>query len=423
MSSPLQSRAEAAMPGGVNSPVRAFRSVGGDPIYARRAKGAWLETDDGRKLVDFCMSFGPLILGHAHPTIVEAISKAAADGTSFAVTTEPEIELAELIRSAIPSMQRVRLVSSGTEACMTAIRLARGFTGRSRVLKFSGCYHGHADCMLVKAGSGVAGIASASSAGVPEGCAANTLVARFNNREDVDAAIAEYGSDLAAIIVEPLPANVGLMLPDAGFLEFLRERTKSIGALLVFDEVISGFRLTFGGYQNLCGITPDLTTLGKIIGGGLPVGAIGGRTDIMERLAPLGDVYQAGTLSGNPVSVAGGLAVLRFLRENNPYPALARTTADFVSTLQKHARAAGVTVTIPTIGSIFSIFFTDTAPRNFDDVLATKKDSYIRLFRLLLDRGMYMPPSPFEVSFISIAHDEAALEHAESAWKDSIRQV
>ncbi len=423
MSSPLQSRAEAAMPGGVNSPVRAFRSVGGDPIYARRAKGAWLETDDGRKLVDFCMSFGPLILGHAHPTIVEAISKAAADGTSFAVTTEPEIELAELIRSAIPSMQRVRLVSSGTEACMTAIRLARGFTGRSRVLKFSGCYHGHADCMLVKAGSGVAGIASASSAGVPEGCAANTLVARFNNREDVDAAIAEYGSDLAAIIVEPLPANVGLMLPDAGFLEFLRERTKSIGALLVFDEVISGFRLTFGGYQNLCGITPDLTTLGKIIGGGLPVGAIGGRTDIMERLAPLGDVYQAGTLSGNPVSVAGGLAVLRFLRENNPYPALARTTADFVSTLQKHARAAGVTVTIPTIGSIFSLFFTNTAPRNFDDVLATKKDSYIRLFRLLLDRGMYMPPSPFEVSFISIAHDEAALEHAESAWKDSIRQV
>ena len=423
MSSPLQSRAEAAMPGGVNSPVRAFRSVGGDPIYARRAKGAWLETDDGRKLVDFCMSFGPLILGHAHPTIVEAISKAAADGTSFAVTTEPEIELAELIRSAIPSMQRVRLVSSGTEACMTAIRLARGFTGRSRVLKFSGCYHGHADCMLVKAGSGVAGIASASSAGVPEGCAANTLVARFNNREDVDAAIAEYGSDLAAIIVEPLPANVGLMLPDAGFLEFLRERTKSIGALLVFDEVISGFRLTFGGYQNLCGITPDLTTLGKIIGGGLPVGAIGGRTDIMERLAPLGDVYQAGTLSGNPVSVAGGLAVLRFLRENNPYPALARTTADFVSTLQKHARAAGVTVTIPTIGSIFSIFFTDTAPRNFDDVLATKKDSYIRLFRLLLDRGMYMPPSPFEVSFLSIAHDEAALKHAESAWKDSIRQV
>ena len=423
MSSPLQSRAEAAMPGGVNSPVRAFRSVGGDPIYARRAKGAWLETDDGRKLVDFCMSFGPLILGHAHPTIVEAISKAAADGTSFAVTTEPEIELAELIRSAIPSMQRVRLVSSGTEACMTAIRLARGFTGRSRVLKFSGCYHGHADCMLVKAGSGVAGIASASSAGVPEGCAANTLVARFNNREDVDAAIAEYGSDLAAIIVEPLPANVGLMLPDAGFLEFLRERTKSIGALLVFDEVISGFRLTFGGYQNLCGITPDLTTLGKIIGGGLPVGAIGGRTDIMERLAPLGDVYQAGTLSGNPVSVAGGLAVLRFLRENNPYPALARTTADFVSTLQKHARAAGVTVTIPTIGSIFSLFFTNTAPRNFDDVLATKKDSYIRLFRLLLDRGMYMPPSPFEVSFLSIAHDEAALKHAESAWKDSIRQV
>ncbi|MCB1101686.1 MAG: glutamate-1-semialdehyde 2,1-aminomutase, partial [Kiritimatiellae bacterium] len=290
----LQSRAEQAMPGGVNSPVRAFRSVGGSPIYAKRARGPYLETTDGRKLIDYCMSFGPLILGHAHPSMTEAVQQAVLRGSSYAVTTEAEIEMAELLKQAIPSMERVRMMSSGTEACMTGIRVARGFTGRAKILKFSGCYHGHADCMLVKAGSGVAGIAAASSAGVPEGCTADTLVARYNHLEDVDALLAEHAADLAAIVVEPVAANAGLILPEPGFLEGLRERTSNIGALLIFDEVINGFRFTFGGYQDVVGIKPDLTCLGKVIGGGLPVGALGGRAEVMERLAPLGDVYQGG---------------------------------------------------------------------------------------------------------------------------------
>lgn len=423
MSSSLRSRAEAAMPGGVNSPVRAFRSVGGEPIFARKARGALLETSDGRMLVDFCMSFGPLILGHAHPDVVEAISRAAMAGTSFAVTTEAEIEMAELIRSAIPSIERVRLMSSGTEACMTAVRVARGFTGRSKILKFSGCYHGHSDGLLVKAGSGVAGVASASSAGVPPGVADSTLVARYNHREDVTALVNRYGPDLAAIIVEPVAANVGLIMPEPGFLEFLRAETARCGALLIFDEVISGFRFTFGGYQDLCGVKPDLTCLGKIIGGGLPVGAVGGRADVMERLAPLGDVYQAGTLSGNPVSVAAGLAQLRTLQRMMPYAVLEVQTRRVVGELAAAARAAGLAVQIPTLGSIFSMFFTDRPIRDFDDVMATAKDHYARMFHALLRGGVYLPPSPFEVSFLSTAHTGDVLERAVGTWADVLRSA
>lgn len=411
------------MPGGVNSPVRAFRSVGGEPIYARSARGAELTTTDGRTLIDYCMSFGPLILGHAHPAVVEAVQQAVMRGTSYAVTTEAEIEMAELIREAIPSMERVRLVSSGTEACMTAIRLARGFTGREKVLKFSGCYHGHADCMLVKAGSGVAGIASASSAGVPHGCAANTLVARYNHLEDVDALISEHGSDLAAIVVEPVAANVGLIMPDNGFLDGLRARADAVGALLMFDEVINGFRFTFGGYQNLCGVKPDITCLGKIIGGGMPVGAIGGRTDVMEHLAPLGDVYQAGTLSGNPVSVAAGLATLRWLKDNNPYAALERDTAYLVSAIQIAASRNSIPVTIPTLGSIFSVFFGDFAVRDFDDVMRTEKGRYIKVFHALMKHGVYMPPSPYEVSFLSVAHTEQHLRKTIAAWEVALEEL
>lgn len=411
------------MPGGVNSPVRAFRSVGGEPIYARSARRAELTTTDGRTLIDYCMSFGPLILGHAHPAVVEAVQQAVMRGTSYAVTTEAEIEMAELIREAIPSMERVRLVSSGTEACMTAIRLARGFTGREKVLKFSGCYHGHADCMLVKAGSGVAGIASASSAGVPHGCAANTLVARYNHLEDVDALISEHGSDLAAIVVEPVAANVGLIMPDNGFLDGLRARADAVGALLMFDEVINGFRFTFGGYQNLCGVKPDITCLGKIIGGGMPVGAIGGRADVMEHLAPLGDVYQAGTLSGNPVSVAAGLATLRWLKDNNPYAALERDTAYLVSAIQIAASRNSIPVTIPTLGSIFSVFFGDFAVRDFDDVMRTEKDRYIKVFHALMKHGVYMPPSPYEVSFLSVAHTEQHLRKTIAAWEVALEEL
>lgn len=411
------------MPGGVNSPVRAFRSVGGDPLYARQASGAELETTDGRKLIDYCMSFGPLILGHAHPSVVKAVQEAVALGTSYAVTTEGEIEMAELIRSAIPSMERVRLVSSGTEACMSAIRLARGFTGRDKILKFSGCYHGHADCMLVKAGSGVAGIASASSAGVPSGCAGNTLVARYNHLEDVDELLAAHGKELAAIVVEPVAANVGLLLPAGDFLEGLRTRADRVGALLVFDEVINGFRFTFGGYQNLCGVKPDLTCLGKIIGGGMPVGALGGRADIMERLAPLGDVYQAGTLSGNPVSVAAGLATLRWLRDHDPYDELERLTAYLVSAIHIAASRRGVPVTIPTLGSVFSVFFGNSPVRDFDDVMRTEKDLYVSIFHGLLRRGVYMPPSPYEVSFLSVAHTEDQVQKTAAAWEGAMEEL
>ena len=405
------------MPGGVNSPVRAFRSVGGNPIYARQALGAELETTDGRKLIDYCMSFGPLILGHTHSSVVSAVQQAVMLGTSYAVTTETEIEMAELIREAIPSMERVRLVSSGTEACMTAIRVARGFTGRDKVLKFSGCYHGHADSMLVKAGSGVAGIASASSAGVPAGCAADTLVARYNHLEDVDAILAKHGHNLASIIVEPVAANVGLIMPEKNFLSGLRERADRVGALLIFDEVINGFRFTFGGYQNICGVKPDITCLGKIIGGGMPVGAVGGRVDIMERLAPLGDVYQAGTLSGNPVSVAGGLATLRWLKAHQPYQALEVKTQGLVAALKKMASRMSIPVTIPTIGSIFSVFFGDQSVRDFDDVMKTDKDKYVKAFHVLLQNNVYMPPSPFEVSFLSIAHTDEHIVKTLKAWE------
>ncbi len=423
MGTSLKARALAAMPGGVNSPVRAFRSVGGDPIFAERAEGAFLYTVDGRKLLDFCLSFGPLILGHAHPAVVAAIAQAAARGTSYAVTTEAEIELAELLKRAVPSLERVRLVSSGTEACMTAIRVARGFTGRDRILKFSGCYHGHSDAMLVKAGSGVAGVASASSAGVPAGGAQDTLVARYNHREDVEALVREHGPQLAAIIVEPVAANVGLILPDPGFLAFLREQATRCGALLIFDEVISGFRFCFGGYQNLCGVTPDLTCLGKAIGGGMPVGAVGGRAEVMERLAPLGDVYQAGTLSGNPVSVAAGLANLRTLEKLNPFAELEHRTQRLVRALKTAAHEAGLPVQTPQLGSIFSIFFADHAIRDFDDVMATNKDLYIKMFHALLKDGVYLPPSAFEVSFLSIAHTDALIDQALVAWKRALAQL
>ncbi|MCB1070192.1 MAG: glutamate-1-semialdehyde 2,1-aminomutase [Kiritimatiellae bacterium] len=419
----LQSRAEQAMPGGVNSPVRAFRSVGGSPIYAKRARGPYLETTDGRKLIDYCMSFGPLILGHAHPSMTEAVQQAVLRGSSYAVTTEAEIEMAELLKQAIPSMERVRMMSSGTEACMTGIRVARGFTGRAKILKFSGCYHGHADCMLVKAGSGVAGIAAASSAGVPEGCTADTLVARYNHLEDVDALLAEHAADLAAIVVEPVAANAGLILPEPGFLQGLRERTSNIGALLIFDEVINGFRFTFGGYQDVVGIKPDLTCLGKVIGGGLPVGALGGRAEVMERLAPLGDVYQGGTLSGNPVSVAAGLAGLRWLQTNQPYPELESNTRYLVEGIRALAERHGVSLQVPTLGSLFAVFFTASPIRDFDDVLASQTDRFAPLFHQLLARGIYLPPSAFEVGFLSIAHTRDLLDTTLTAWDQALQAL
>ena len=423
MSILLKHRAEAVMPGGVNSPVRAFKSVGGNPIFAMRGAGSMLESTDGRLLIDFCMSFGPSILGHAYTEIIEAVSLAVSNGATFAVTTQSEIELAETIKAAIPSMERVRLVSSGTEAVMSAVRLARGFTGRNKILKFTGCYHGHADAMLVQAGSGVAGISTASSAGIPASVAADTLVARYNSQDDVIGVFKQHAKDLAAIIVEPVAANVGLMLPDPGFLDFLRQITNSAKSLLIFDEVITGFRLGYGGYQNICKVTPDLTTLGKVIGGGLPIGALGGRAEIMERLAPIGDVYQAGTLSGNPVSVAAGLAQLRALQSTNPYPVMEQRTQALVQLIKQAANENRIPLQVPQIGSIFSVFFTDKPVKSFDDVMATKKELYVKLFHELLKRGVYVPPSPFEVCFLSAAHDEGILRRAGMAWFEAIKEL
>lgn len=416
----LAERARATMPGGVNSPVRAFAAVGGNPIFARRGQGPYLETTEGRTLVDYCMSFGPLILGHAHPAVVDATTRAIQAGTSFAVTTEAEIELAELIRSAIPGMERVRLVSSGTEACMTAIRVARGATGRSLILKFSGCYHGHADCLLVQAGSGVAGMASASSAGVPEPCAGQMRIARYNHLEDVEAVVAEDGDRLAAIILEPVAANMGLVPAQPGFLDGAARLARSCGALLIFDEVITGFRLAFGGYQGMCGITPDLTTLGKTIGGGMPIGAVGGRADLMEHLAPLGPVYQAGTLSGNPVSVAAGLATLRWLRDHQPYAQLKGRTKTLAKRVEGAAQSRGVPLRVSHLGSLFSLFFTNGEVTDFDDVLATDKDRFSPLFHGLLDRGIYLAPSPFEAGFVSTAHTDELLETTAEAFEQAL---
>ena len=423
MDQDLKQRALAAMPGGVNSPVRAFASVGGDPIFARRGQGPYLETVDGRRLIDFCMSFGPLILGHAHPEVVEAVRRAAEAGTSYAVTTEAEIELAEIICGAFPAVDRVRLVSSGTEACMTAIRLARGVTGRDKVLKFSGCYHGHADCLLVKAGSGVAGIASASSAGVPEPCACQMLVARYNHLEDVCRTAEAYGEELAAVIVEPVAGNMGLVPPEKGFLEEVVRTARECGALVIFDEVITGFRLTFGGFQNLCGLVPDLTTLGKTIGGGMPIGAVGGRAELMEQLAPQGPVYQAGTLSGNPVSVAAGRATLDWLRTHDPYPDLERRTENLADRIQRAAEAAGAAVQTPRLGSLFSLFFGPAPMRDFDEVMASGKELFTPLFHGLLERNVYLPPSPFETCFVSTAHDDDVLDRAATAFDEALAQL
>ena len=425
MNPSLLERALSVFPGGVNSPVRAFRGVGGTMLVARRAHGPWLETEDGRRFVDFCMSFGPLILGHAHPEVVAAVTHAAANGTSYALTTAAEIELGETIREAIPSIEKLRLVNSGTEACMTAIRLARAATGRNKILKFSGCYHGHADGLLVRAGSGVAGLAAATSAGIPAALVQHTLVARFNHIQDVERLFAEYGHDIAALIVEPIPANVGLLEPQSGFWSALHRMANAHGALVIWDEVITGFRLTWGSCRALEPDTPapDLICLGKIIGGGLPVGAVGGRADLMDLLAPLGPVYQAGTLSGNPVAVAAGLATLRVLRRELPYDWLAQRTREYLAALRALAVEAGVEVTLRHRGSIWSVFFTPHAPECFEDIPATHAERFRVAFHQLLREGVYLPPSAYEVAFMSTAHTEDVLESTLPAWRHAFESL
>jgi glutamate-1-semialdehyde 2,1-aminomutase len=407
----LQLRAERFLPGGVDSPVRAFRAVGGDPPFVTRAEGAYLFDADGNRYLDFFGSWGPMILGHAFPPVVKAIQEAAARGASFGASTAAEADLAELVTRCFPSVEKLRFVSSGTEACMSAIRLARGFTGRNFVVKFEGCYHGHSDAMLVKAGSGVATLGIPGSAGVPPQTAMHTLALPYNDLDAVRAVFAARPDEIACVIVEPVVGNAGTIAPAPGYLQGLREITAEYGALLILDEVMTGFRLSLGGAQQVYGVTPDLTTLGKIIGGGLPCGAFGGRADVMEFLAPLGPVYQAGTLSGNPLAMAAGIATLRHLiaHEEDVYSALETTTARIAEGVGRVAHEAGVPLTTNRVGSMFTWFFTDQPVTDFASAATSDTAAFGRFHRAMLDAGVWLPPSQYEAAFVSTAHGEAEI--------------
>jgi glutamate-1-semialdehyde 2,1-aminomutase len=414
----LFKRACQVIPGGVNSPVRAFGSVGGTPVYMTAGHGARLTTADGRSLLDFCGSWGPLILGHAHPRVVEAVHRAAAKGLTFGACTPAEVEFAELLCGLVPSMEKVRLVNSGTEAVMSAIRLARGFTGRTKILKFDGCYHGHADYLLVSAGSGLLTGGITSSAGVPASAVAEVLVAPYNDATAVESILAAQGAELAAIIVEPIAGNMGLVPPQPGFLATLRKAATACGALLIFDEVITGFRLAPTTVGTLWNIQPDLTCLGKIIGGGMPMGAFGGRAEVMDRLAPLGPVYQAGTLSGNPVAIAAGLATLQTLIAENPYPTLERRGKHLAETFANLAICRNGSTHCTQLGGLFTLFFGAPPIRNLAEAKQCDTRQYARFFHHMLNRGIYLPPSQFEVCFISAAHTDEDLAQFLSAVLD-----
>jgi len=405
----LFERAQRTIPGGVNSPVRAFRSVGGAPRFIERAEGARVWDADGKAYIDYVGSWGPAITGHAHPAIVEAVREAALKGLSFGAPTEAEVEMAELLCELLPSIEMVRLVSSGTEATMSAIRLARGFTGRDAIVKFEGCYHGHADSLLVKAGSGLLTFGNPSSGGVPADFAKHTIVLDYNDLDQVEAVFKARGDEIAAIIVEPVAGNMNLVKPQPGFLEGLRRLCTEHDAVLIFDEVMTGFRVGPQGVQGLYGITPDLTTLGKVIGGGMPVGAFGGRRDIMEKIAPLGPVYQAGTLSGSPVAVAAGLASLKLVREPGFYDGLGARTRTLVAGLEAAAREAGVRFCADAVGGMFGLYFSAAVPASFADVMASERDVFNRFFHEMLDAGHYFAPSAFEAGFVSAAHGEAEI--------------
>lgn len=408
----LQQRAERLLPGGVDSPVRAFRAVGGEPPFVARAQGAYLFDVDGNRYLDLFGSWGPMILGHAFPLAVAAITEAARHSASFGASTAAEGDLAELVMQCFPSVERLRFTSSGTEACMSAIRLARGFTGRDLVLKFEGCYHGHSDAMLVKAGSGVATLGIPGSAGVPEAVAMGTLALPYNDLEAVHEAFRRFPTSIAAIIVEPVVGNAGTIAPAPGFLEGLRSMTAEHGALLLFDEVMTGFRLSLGGAQQIYGITPDLTTLGKILGGGLPCGAFGGRADIMAFLAPLGPVYQAGTLSGNPLAMAAGIATLSALIADQAtlYPQLDRTTAAIAEGVATLARDAGIPLTTNRVGSMFTWFFTAALVTDFTSAATSDTARFGRFHRAMIESGIWLPPSQFEAAFVSTAHGQPEID-------------
>jgi len=416
----LFARAQKRIPAGVNSPVRAFRAVGGSPVFFERACGPYLWDADGTRYIDYVGSWGPMLAGHGHPAVVEAVQEAASRALSFGAPTEAEIELAELLCRLVPSLELVRLVSSGTEATMTALRLARGFTGRSLIVKFEGCYHGHADALLVKAGSGALTFGNPSSAGVPPEVAAATMVLDYNDVDGVRRLFAEKGKAIAGVIVEPVAGNMNLVLPAPGFLEGLREECARHGAVLIFDEVMTGFRVAPGGAQERYGIRPDLTTLGKVIGGGLPVGAVGGRRDIMEKIAPLGPVYQAGTLSGNPIAVAAGLATLKIVSARGFHAKVEATARELVQGL---AAAGGKGFSAQSIGSMFGVYFREAPPNSFAEVMQCDRERFNRFFHEMLTRGVYLAPSAYEAGFVSAAHGSAEIEATLEAARASFANI
>ena len=419
----LFEKSQRVIPGGVNSPVRAFRSVGGTPVFFTRGSGPYVWDADDKRYIDYVGSWGPLVLGHAHPQVVKAVQDAASRGLSFGAPTEVELEMAEWLTRCLPSMQQVRLVSSGTEATMTAIRLARGFTGRPKIVKFEGCYHGHADSLLVKAGSGALTLGQPSSAGVPVEITAHTIALDYNNAAMLEDAFKVEGDRIAAVIVEPVAGNMNLVKPNKEFLTALRDLCTRYGAILIFDEVMTGFRVGLRGAQGLFGITPDLTTLGKVIGGGMPVGAFGGRRDIMQSIAPLGPVYQAGTLSGNPVAVAAGLATLKLIQAPGFFERLAATTTRLVEQLQAAARDAGVTFSAQSVGGMFGVYFRATAPETYAQVMESDKAAFKRFYHALLAEGVYFAPSAYEAGFVSAAHGDAEIEATAAAAKIAFGKV
>lgn len=416
-------RAQQSIPGGVNSPARAFGSVGGDPLIIDRGEGASLWDIDDNRLIDYVGSWGPHILGHRHPEVIEAVEAALAKGTSFGAPTALETELAEEVIAAVPSVEKVRMVNSGTEATMSAIRLARGHTGRDKVIKFAGCYHGHVDSLLVEAGSGALTLGVPSSPGVPAGCAADTIALAYNDAAGLAATMEDIGSEVACVILEPVVGNMGVVAPADGFLEACRELCTAQGSLLIFDEVMTGFRVAYGGAQSLFGVTPDMTTLGKIVGGGMPVGAYGGRAEIMNSISPDGPVYQAGTLSGNPLAMACGLATLKVLREQDPYPQLEEMTSRLVDGLDTAAADAGLDHVVARVGSMFTLFFNPEPVTSYDVSARNDTERFAAYHRGMLDHGIYLPCSQFEANFVSAAHTEQDVDSTIAAAREVLTGI
>ncbi len=416
----LFDRSKSHIPGGVNSPVRSYSNVGGTPPFIASGQGSRIVDADGNSYIDYVMSWGPLILGHAHPGVVEAVRTQAGLGVSYGAPTGLELELAEMITGAFASMDMVRLVNSGTEACMTALRLARAYTGRDKILKFEGCYHGHSDGLLVSAGSGAAYLSEATSAGVTEAQASDTFVAGYNDLQQVESIFESAGEQIAAVIVEPVAGNMGMVLPEPGFLEGLRNITSEYGSLLIFDEVITGFRVTYGGYQDYAGVTPDITCLGKVIGGGLPVGAYGGSEEVMRTVAPLGPMYQAGTLSGNPIAVATGIATLKSLRDPGVYETFSTLTERLCSGIEAICGEAGVALQVNRLVSMWGVHFSGSPVTSYAEASSTDAEAYSRFFHSMLESGIYLAPSAYETSFVSTAHSEADIDETLDAARRAL---